>query len=176
MSDNDNMLKNIDMISRLISGNGGNIGDISNLANLGNGNVDTEKIINALTTAKNMGILPNMSSEEKPYEAQENNNCFEPSDCQSDNEGIRIVKAAIPFLNKEYQKNLFLAIRLMEMNKEFDEGAMSLQCQSIREDNEEKQKESMLRAVRKQVSAENGKRLDMVLKLMEFKKLANIAK
>lgn len=173
MSDNENMLKNIDMISRLISANGGNINNIGNMVN---GNIDADKILNAISTAKNMGILPNTTANDKPFEVQEDNKCYETGEYQANNEGIRIVKAAIPFLNKDFQKSLFLAIRLMEMNKEFDEGTMSLQCQSIREDNDEKQRESMLRAVRGQVSPENGRRLDMVLKLIEFKKLADIVK
>ena len=86
---------------------------------------------------------------------------------------MKVLKAAIPFLNHEYQKNLFLAVKLLEMNEEFDSGALSLQCQSIREENDDEQREAMLRAVRGQMSSENGRKLDIVLKMLEARRLAS---
>ena len=59
------------------------------------------------------------------------------------------------------------------MNEDFDSGAMSLQCQSIREGTDEEQREAMLKAVRSQLSNENGRRLDVVLKMMEARRLAS---
>lgn len=157
MNDNDNMLKNIDRISRIISANGGNM--------------DTDKILNAISAAKNMGILSNSDNEKNNYEVQTENRYEEPIEYYNPNENMRIIKAAIPFLDREYQKSLFLAIKLMEMNREFDNGAMSLQCQSIREETSEKQREAMLKAIRGQMCEESGRRLDMVLKMMEVRKM-----
>lgn len=91
---------------------------------------------------------------------------------ETKSEGVKILKAAIPFLNREYQKNLFLAVKLMEMSNEFDMGELSLQCQSIREDNDEEQREAMLRAIRGQMNGENGRKMDIVLKMMEARRLA----
>ena len=49
---------------------------------------------------------------------------------------------------------------------------LSLQCQSIREDNDEEQREAMLRAIRGQMNGENGRKMDIVLKMMEARRLA----
>ena len=157
MNDNDNMLKNIDRISRIISANGGN--------------VDTDKLLNAISAAKSMGILSNADNEKRGYDIQTENRYEEPIEYYNPNENMRIIKAAIPFLDREYQKSIFLAIKLLEMNREFDNGAMSLQCQSIREETSEKQREAMLKAIRGQMCEESGRRLDMVLKMMEVRKM-----
>ncbi len=161
MNENDNMLKNIDRIKSL-----------SKLMSSDSSGVDTDKILNAIATAKSMGMLTAQDSKGK-------NNVIEdtgytvPAEYETKNEGMKVLKAAIPFLNHEYQKNLFLAVKLLEMNEEFDSGALSLQCQSIREENDDEQREAMLRAVRGQMSSENGRKLDIVLKMLEARRLAS---
>ncbi len=157
----DNMMKNIDRIKSL-----------SKLMSMDGGEVDTDKLMNAITAAKSLGMFQN--SEVQGAEIEEREEYITPEDGQS--EGLRVIKAAIPFLDREYQKNLFLAVKLMEMSREFDNGSMSLQCQSIREGSDEKQREAMLRAVRGQLSYENGRRLDVVLKMMEARRLASALK
>ncbi len=164
MSDNnsESMMKNLDTIktiSKLMSGE--------------NSSVDTDKIINALVTAKSLGIIGE-ERKDRLIETSEGKEYINGTDC--DTENMRMVKAAIPFLDREYQKNLFLAVKLMEMSKEFDSEEMSLQCQSIREGNDEKQREYMLRAVRGQLSDKNGRRLDVILKMMEARRLAGAVK
>ncbi len=165
MSDNntDNMIKNIDRIK-----------SISKLMSMDGGNVDTDKLMNAITAAKSLGILGNNEVQGGDIEEQEE--YIAPAGYEPQSEGMRVIKAAIPFLDREYQKNLFLAVKLMEMSREFDSGAMSLQCQSIREDSDDKQRESMLRAVRGQLSRENGRKLDVILKMMEARRIASTLK
>ena len=122
-----------------------------------------------------MGMLGGNEVQEKRQDivASDTQEYVSPAEYESQNEGIRVIKAAIPFLDREYQKNLFLAVKLIEMNEDFDSGAMSLQCQSIREGTDEEQREAMLKAVRSQLSNENGRRLDVVLKMMEARRLAS---
>lgn len=171
----DNIMKNIEtikMLSGMMSSGGGN---------------DTEKILNAISTARSLGLLGNNNDRndknnkndgnngddrDNDISVSENNECIASQDGISQNEGIRAIKAAIPFLNHEYQKNLFLAVKLIEMNEEFDKGSMNLQCQSIREGSDDEQRESMLRAVRGQMGNENARKLDVVLKMMEAKRIA----
>lgn len=182
MGDNntDNIMKNIDaikMLSGMMSSGGGN---------------DSEKILNAISTARSLGLIGNIETNDKnvrndrndrngrngqndndnDISVSENSEYNIGQDSFAQNEGIRAIKAAIPFLNREYQKHLFLAVKLMEMNDEFDRGAMNLQCQSIKEDSDDEQRESMLRAVRGQVGNESARKLDVVLKMMEAKRIA----
>lgn len=156
----ENIVKNIDKIKML----SGMLGQ--------DGNMDAgkmENIINAITTAKKLGIINMPQEENHDISVSENT---EP-DNSGFGEGIRAIKAAIPFLNREYQKHLFLAVKLMEMNKEYDDGEMSLQCQSITEGTAEEQREAMLRAVRGQLGSENGRKLDVVLKMLEARRIAD---
>ena len=165
MNENGNMFNNIDKIKSL-----------SKLMSMDNGGgMDTEKILNALAAAKSMGMLGGSEVQEKRQDivASDTQEYISPAEYESQNEGIRVIKAAIPFLDREYQKNLFLAVKLIEMNEDFDSGAMSLQCQSIREGTDEEQREAMLKAVRSQLSNENGRRLDVVIKMMEARRLAS---
>lgn len=156
-----NMLKNIDRIKSL-----------SKLMSNDNSGVDTDKILNAIAAAKSMGMLTAQDNSDKKNDIIEEKDYSVPIEHETKNEGVKILKAAIPFLNREYQKNLFLAVKLMEMSNEFDMGELSLQCQSIREDNDEEQREAMLRAIRGQMNGENGRKMDIVLKMMEARRLA----
>ncbi|MPN61811.1 hypothetical protein SDC9_209555 [bioreactor metagenome] len=160
----------------------------------GGGN-DTEKILNAISTARSLGLIGNTDRNDRndrndrddkndrndrndrsgglsDISVSENVEYMAGHDTIAQNDGIKAVKAAIPFLNREYQKHLFLAVKLIEMNDEFDKGSMNLQCQSIREGSDDEQKESMLRAIRGQIGNESARKLDVVLKMMEAKKIA----
>ena len=153
------MLRNIEKIQSL-----------SRLMSNGSQQPDGDRIINAIAAAKSMGMLGG-NQRQGEITAFENNSDLTENDKGS--ESIRVVKAAIPFLDREYQKTLFLAVKLMEMNENFDSNALSLQCQSIREQSDEGQQEAMLRAVRGQLSGENGRKLDVVLKVMEAGRLVS---
>lgn len=162
----DNIMKNIDTIKML-----------SGMMSPGGGG-DTEKILNAISTAKSLGLIGGSNeyhdsgTNNADISMAEDNDLFTGQQSNSQNEGIKAVKAAIPFLNNEYQKNLFLAVKLLEMNEEFDKGAMNLQTQSINEGSEDERRECMLRAIRGQLGIVNGKKLDVVLKMLEARKIA----
>ena len=103
----ENIIKNIDKIKML----SGMLGQ--------DGSMDAgkmENIINAITTAKKLGII-NMPQEESHDIAVSENT---EQDNSSFGEGIRAIKSAIPILKREYQKHLLLAVKLMEINKEYD--------------------------------------------------------
>lgn len=154
-----------------------NIERIQSLSRLMSNNTkqpDGEKIINAIAAAKSMGILGGNTQRPGEITAFENSGYPDTVENERGSEGMRVVKAAIPFLDREYQKTLFLAVKLMEMNENFDSEALGLQCQSIREQSsDEGQREAMLRAVRNQLSGENGRKLDVVLKVMEAQRLVS---
>lgn len=154
------MLKNIEKIQSL-----------SRLMSNGSQQGDGERIMNAIAAAKSMGIIgaPSSRGEIAAFE----NTDMDIAENDRGSEKMRVVKAAIPFLDREYQKTLFLAVKLMEMNENFDAEALSLQCQSIREQSDEDQREAMLRAVRGQLSGEKGRKLDVVLKIMEAGRLVS---
>jgi len=174
----DNIMGNIEAIKML-----------SGMMSSSGGGSDTERILNAISTAKSLGLLGSNSSSNSSSNnsnnvrdgrnenvndilSSENNEYINGQDSLMQNDGIKAVKAAIPFLNRDYQKHLFLAVKLLEMNEEFDRGSMSLQCQSIKEGTDDEQREAMLKAVRGQIGNEVGRKLDVVLKMMEAKRIA----
>lgn len=80
-----------------------------------------------------------------------------------------MITAAIPFLDQEYQKNLYLIVRLMEMRRVFSGGL--LEARSRQEEPPALRRRKMLRAVRPYLAAEERKQLDLLIKAMDMKEI-----
>ena len=80
-----------------------------------------------------------------------------------------MITAAIPFLDREFQKEIFVIVRLMEMRRVLQGGFLEMR---------EKQQESatlrrrgMLRAIQPYLLQEEQNRMAMFLKLMDMKEI-----
>lgn len=81
---------------------------------------------------------------------------------------IRVIKAAIPYLDYTYQRNLSFIIKLMEIDKLLKKySALTVDGQSIKPEN----KKNMLMAIRPELELRQKKILDMFLKIIEIKEI-----
>lgn len=80
-----------------------------------------------------------------------------------------MITAAIPFLDQEYQRDLYIIVRLMEMRRVFSGGI--LEARSRQEEPSSMRRRKMLRAVRPYLPAEDRKQLDMLIKVIDMKEI-----
>lgn len=80
--------------------------------------------------------------------------------------GENILSAAIPFLDQEYQRDIFVVVRLMEMRRVMENTKIE-----AREKQEEPvfRRHKMLGAVKNYLPKDEGSRLERMLRLMEMK-------
>lgn len=83
--------------------------------------------------------------------------------------GERMLFAAIPFLDQEYQKELYVVVRLMQMRRVLEGSA--LEARSRREENPNLRRRKMLSAIRPCLSEEEGRNLELILKVMEVRQI-----
>lgn len=80
-----------------------------------------------------------------------------------------MITAAIPFLDQEYQRDLYIIVRLMEMRRVFSGGM--LEARGRQEEPSSLRRRKMLRAVRPYLPAEDRKQLDMLIKVIDMKEI-----
>lgn len=80
-----------------------------------------------------------------------------------------MITAAIPFLDQEYQRDLYIIVRLMEMRRFFSGGM--LEARGRQEEPSSLRRRKMLRAVRPYLPAEDRKQLDMLIKVIDMKEI-----
>lgn len=83
--------------------------------------------------------------------------------------GERMLFAAIPFLDQEYQKDLYVVVRLMQMRRVLEGSA--LEVRSRREESPALRRRKMLSAIRPCLSEEEGRNLELILKVMEVRQI-----
>jgi hypothetical protein len=134
------------------------------------------KIINAVKTAKMLGDmmqtedsspLPSQSSSQSQSPASEP--AAKPDEvglCAFDKElqspAIRSIKAAIPYLDSKYQRNMGIMVKLMEMDRLINHYTIL-----ATESGADKSKE-MLLAVRNELPKQNRPAADLLMKFMEM--------
>lgn len=127
------------------------------------------KIINAVKTAKMLGEVMQSGNEETnvqeitlPVEqSKETGMCAFDKELQSP--AIRSIKAAIPYLDYKYQKNMGIIVKLMEMDRLVNHYTV-LAAQS----GEDKSRE-MLLAVKNELPEQSRSAADLLMKIMEIK-------
>ena len=87
----------------------------------------------------------------------------EEADMFSRSRRENMISAAIPFLNREYQKELYLVVRLMELRR-----VMGSELLETRERQEEPLR---LQAVEKYVSQQERGQVRLLLKMMDMKEI-----
>lgn len=83
-------------------------------------------------------------------------------------QGEKILCAAIPFLDMEFQKNIFVAVRFMELRRVLQ--GTKLEAREKQEDPVYR-RHKMLHAVRPYLAAEEKNQLDSMMKIMEIKQI-----
>ena len=91
----------------------------------------------------------------------------EEADVFSRSRRENMISAAIPFLNREYQKELYLVVRLMELRR-----VMGGELLETRERQEERLRQrKLLQAVEKYVSQQERGQVRLLLKMMDMKEI-----
>ncbi len=81
----------------------------------------------------------------------------------------RMLFAAIPFLDQEYQKDLYVIVRLMQMRRVLESGVLEARSRSGQ--SAFQRRRNMLAAIRPCLSEEEGRSLELVLKVMEVRQI-----
>ncbi|WP_304507790.1 hypothetical protein [Anaerotignum sp.] len=83
-------------------------------------------------------------------------------------QGENILFAAIPFLDMEFQKNIFVAVRFMELRRVLE--GTKLEAREKQEDPVSR-RHKMLRAIQPYLATEDKKQLDTMIKIMEIREI-----
>ena len=78
-----------------------------------------------------------------------------------------MISAAIPFLDREYQKEIYIIVRLMEMRRVLDGGL--LEMRQKQEDPPALRRRNLLGAVQAYLPAEERNRMETILKMMDMR-------
>ena len=130
------------------------------LSQLMGGNNDPSEMMKMVETAKMIGASMN-TKEEKPIIKMEETKSTDDEDIR--NRQIKAINAALPFLDKEYQKGLFMVIKLMEINRFSPQG--SIMAMEKGEDSPQKRRIEMINAFNGFLSVEEQKKLGAFLKM-----------
>ena len=80
-----------------------------------------------------------------------------------------MITAAIPFLNREYQKVIYVMVRLMEMRRVLEGGF--LETRERQEEPSDIRKQKMMRAIQPYLSEAERNQMEMFMKIMAIRKL-----
>ena len=80
-----------------------------------------------------------------------------------------MISAAIPFLDREYQKEIYIIVRLMEMRRVLDGGL--LEMRQKQEDPPALRRRKLLGAVQPYLPAEERNRMETILKMMDMREM-----
>lgn len=108
-------------------------------------------------------LMGSSQQTEKPMAVGREKNAFARS--RSEN----IVSAAIPFLDREYQKEIYVVIRLMEMKRILSEGV--LEPRERKEEPPQIRKQKMLQAIRPYLQEEERRQMEMLMKMTAIREL-----
>ena len=96
-----------------------------------------------------------------PVQKKEEGNLF------ARNRHENMITAAIPFLNQEYQKDLYIIVRLLEMRRVLHSGL--LETRERVEEPVSLRQRKLLRAVQEYLPAEEQNQIQSLLKVMDMK-------
>lgn len=130
------------------------------LSQLLGGNGDTADMMKMMETAKLLGAAMN-TKEESPIVKMEEVQPKEDEDMR--NRQIRAINAALPFLDKEYQKGLFMVIKLLEINRFSPQGG--IMAMEKGGDSPQRRRIEMINAFNGFLSVEEQKKLGAFLKM-----------
>lgn len=121
------------------------------------------KIINAVKTAKMLGSV--MQSE-KAADDTESPATMCAFDRELQSPAIRSIKAAIPYLDYPYQRNMGILVKLMEMDR-----LINHYTALVTESGKDKARE-MLTAIKNELPENSRCTADLLMKIMEIREIA----
>lgn len=80
-----------------------------------------------------------------------------------------MISAAIPFLDREYQKEIYIIVRLMEMRRVLEGGL--LEMRQKQEEPPAQRRRNLLGAVQPYLPAEERNRMETILKMMDMREM-----
>lgn len=80
-----------------------------------------------------------------------------------------MISAAIPFLDREYQKEIYVIVRLMEMRRVLEGGL--LEMRQKQEEPPAQRRRNLLGAVQPYLPAEERNRMETILKMMDMREM-----
>lgn len=80
-----------------------------------------------------------------------------------------MISAAIPFLNREYQKELYIIVRLMEMRRVLQENP--LETRERQEEPPALRRRKLLGAVQGYLPSEEKRQMETIIKIMDMKEI-----
>ena len=128
---------------------------------LGGQGADALKMIQRMERLKRLLGTPAAKPEESRIEVQESS--------FGRNRNENMISAAIPFLDQEYQRDLYIVVRLMEMRQMLTGGL--LEAREKPEQPPAYRRRQMLGAMRPYLSQEERSQLDTIVKVMELREI-----
>lgn len=121
----------------------------------------------AVKMAQRIGRLQRLiGSAEKPIPPVQKK---EEGELFARNRNENMISAAIPFLNWEYQRDLYIVVRLMEMQRVL--GGSLLETRGRQEEPPRLRQRKMLGAVQEYLLPEERRRLQTLLKMLDIKEI-----
>ncbi len=139
---------------------------------MGQKEISEKELTKAMETAKTLGAMMQFSG---IFNKQEDTKLPETAsdvgdgmDIYARNRQENVIHAAIPFLDQEYQKDLCIAVRLLEIRRilNMDGG---IESRSRQVDDPKIRRRKMLQAVRPYLEKGEQKKVDMMVKTMDVK-------
>ena len=121
----------------------------------------------ALKMLQRMERLKRLMGTPLPKPAESRTEIQENSFGRNRNENM--ISAAIPFLDQEYQRDLYIMVRLMEMRRMLSGGL--LEAREKQEQPPAHRRRQMLGAMRPYLSQEERSQLDTIVKVMELREI-----
>lgn len=109
------------------------------------------------------------AEEEKEYDTEEEGEPVSPPLPFLPSREVNILNAAIPFLDKDLQKQVYVTIKLMEMKNVQQVQPVHVQSMEAPAD-PIKKRNGLLRAIQPYLTKEESKQIDLLTKLMEVRK------
>ena len=124
---------------------------------------DALKMMQRMQRLQRLMGTPAAKESAPPAEKKEEVELF----ARSRNENM--IYAAIPFLNREYQRDLYIMVRLMEMRRVLNNGG--LEARERQEEPPHLRRRKMLQAVQTYLPQEERDQLQNILKMMDMREI-----
>ena len=138
------------------------------------------ELLKMFETAKKMQQFFNTEVHTEKKEFKKENFAKQKSTLAAKEEGMlfartkeeNIIYASIPFLDREYQKYLYVIVRLLEMRRVLQEDwGETLEARSRTKDNVKVRRRNLLQAMRPYLTKEEKQKIDIVVKAIDMKNI-----
>ena len=158
MDDNENMLSNISGIASLFGGS--------------ENKINPTDLIKTMEMAKKFGKIQKLMTEEEEFQ---NLPIIETDfiSAPAKNSSMELMKVALPFLDKKYQKPFLLALKTLEFKSINSYDTLPIKSQSS-EQSYVPTKKDMLRAIKPFLSEAEQKSIDSIIQMSKMKNMINL--